>query len=37
VRLQLTRATVGQQVSEVQMMQQHIMDLESRHTSMAQQ
>lgn len=29
--------TVGQQVSEVQMMQQHIMDLESRHTSMAQQ
>lgn len=28
---------VGQQVNEVQMMQQHIMELESRHTSMAQQ
>ncbi|CAO1629327.1 unnamed protein product [Parajaminaea phylloscopi] len=28
---------IGQQVSEVQMMQQHIMDLESRHSSMAQQ
>ena len=28
---------VGQQVNEVQMMQQHIMELESRHSSMAQQ
>jgi glucose repression regulatory protein TUP1 len=29
--------SVGQQVNEVQMMQQHIMELEQRHTSMAQQ
>lgn len=28
---------IGQQVSEVQLMQQHIMELESRHTGMAQQ
>lgn len=28
---------IGQQLSEVQLMQQHIMDLETRHTSIAQQ
>ncbi|MCO5585343.1 hypothetical protein L7F22_039276 [Adiantum nelumboides] len=28
---------IGQQISEVQLMQQHIMDLESRHTAMSQQ